>query len=84
VVGVRSGGLIEVVGDTGEAGVLVEYDDAEAMGIAIHRVLSDPDFAARLAQGGRARAESRFALDRMTNGYGDAMLDARRPVTHGR
>lgn len=84
VVGVRSGGLLEVVGETGEAGLLVDYDDAGAMGAALHRVLAEPELAEQLRLGGRARAEARFALDRMTSGYGHAMLDARRPVTHGR
>jgi len=84
VVGVRSGGLLEVVGETGDAGLLVDHDDAGAMGDAIHRVLTDPELAARLRQGGRARAESNFALDRMTSSYGQAMLDARRPTAHGR
>jgi len=84
VVGVRSGGLLEVVGETATAGLLVDCDDAAAMAAAIERVLSDPEFAGQLRQGGRARAESKFALDRMTTSYGDAMLDARRPVTHDR
>jgi glycosyltransferase involved in cell wall biosynthesis len=76
VVGVRSGGLLEVVGTTGDAGLLVEYDDAEAMGTAIDRVLNDPALAARLRVGARARAAEHFALDSMSKGYELAVLGA--------
>jgi glycosyltransferase involved in cell wall biosynthesis len=76
VVGVHSGGLIEVVGETGEAGLLVAYDDAPAMGQAIARVVHDPELARALGEGARVRAASRFALERMTAGYELAVLGA--------
>ena len=76
VVGVASGGLLEVVGGTTEAGLLVAYDDAEAMGTAIDGVLGDPALAARLRIGARARATAHFALDHMTTGYERVVLGA--------
>ncbi len=57
VVATRRGALPEVVGD---AGLLVEADDSEALAAALERVLTDQALATRLADAGRARA-ARFS-----------------------
>ena len=76
VVGVRAGGLLEVIGETGEAGLLVPPEDADAMARLIGTVLGDPALAARLRVGARARAESRFTLDAMADGYERLLREA--------
>src|SRR5205085_11985856 len=55
VVGYRAGAVEEVVGD---AGLLVDPDEPEALGDALLRYLSSPSLAAEL----RARAQARAAL----------------------
>lgn len=76
VVGVRSGGVREVVGETGEAGLLVDRDDAGAMAAAIGRILDDPLLAARLRDGARVRATTQFTVEQMTASYELATLAA--------
>lgn len=44
----------------GEDGLLVPVDDADALAAATRRLLDDPSLRARLAAGGRARAEADF------------------------
>jgi glycosyltransferase involved in cell wall biosynthesis len=73
VVGVRAGGLCEVVGDTGDAGLLVPHDDASAMAHALRDVLRDAALAARLGAGARARATQRFSLETMIDAYERAL-----------
>jgi glycosyltransferase involved in cell wall biosynthesis len=55
VVGSRAGGIPDIVHD-GENGLLVTYDDAEALAAAIERIVSDHGLAARL--GAAAAADS--------------------------
>ena len=73
VVGVSAGGLLEVIGEASDAGVLVEPENAEALGRGISRVLGDPALAARLSAGARARVEPRFTLDAMASAYEAAL-----------
>jgi glycosyltransferase involved in cell wall biosynthesis len=83
VVGVDAGGLREVVGETGEAGLLVPPDDVDAMTRSINAVLRDPTLAAPLRAGARARAAAHFTLDAMVVGYERALLAARAgPAPH--
>ena len=77
VVGVRAGGLREVVGEDGVAGVLVAPDAAEDMGREISRLLRDRELADGMGRAARARAVERFALDRMHEEYAQAAQDAR-------
>jgi glycosyltransferase involved in cell wall biosynthesis len=76
VVGVRSGGLLEVVGEDGDAGLLVAHDDVDAMAQSLTRVLEDPALAARLRAGARERATRLFAVDAMTDGYERTVIGA--------
>ena len=55
VVGTREGGIPDIVRD-GENGLLVPYDDAEALAAAIERILTDHELAVRL--GAAAAADS--------------------------
>ncbi len=76
VVGMRAGGLLEVVGDDGAAGVLVNPDDPAAMASAIRHLLTDQEQAARVGSAARDRARRLFSLDRMAAGYEDALRAA--------
>lgn len=76
VVGVRAGGLLEVVGTDGDAGLLADPDDPADMARAIERVLHDSRLSARLGAAARGRAQSRFALSTMIDGYERAALGA--------
>lgn len=55
-----AGAMAEVAGD---GGLVVPRRDAEALAVAIDRVLRDELLARRLAAAGRRRAESRYGLD---------------------
>jgi len=77
VVGVRAGGLRELVGDDADgAGVLVAHDDVDAMRNAIDEVLHDAVLAASLGDKACQRAAKYFALDRMADGYERVVLAA--------
>jgi len=76
VVGVRAGGLIEVVGEDGSAGLLVPPEDAAALASATANVLGDAALASRLGTGARARAASRFTLDAMADAYERMLREA--------
>ena len=60
VVASRAGALPEVLGTDGEAAVLVEPGDAEALAAQVGRLLDDPQERRRLGAAGRARAENRY------------------------
>ncbi len=61
VVATTGGALPEVVGTSGETGLLVTPDDPEALVVAIRRLLDDPELRASLGAAGRERAVSRFS-----------------------
>ena len=60
VVATTGGALPEVVGVSGETGLLVTPDDPEALAAAIGQVLDDPELRARLGANGRERVINRF------------------------
>lgn len=60
LVATTGGALPEVVGEDGVTGMLVHPGDAGALALAIGRVLSDPELAARLADNARRRVLERF------------------------
>lgn len=61
----RAGGIPEVIID-GECGVLADVGDPIALGAAISRLLRDTEFAARMRDGAKRRADE-FSLERMTD-----------------
>src|SRR5262249_50813680 len=67
VVSTRVGGIPELV-DDGRTGVLVDFDDEEAMAQALGDLLADPDLARGLRKAGRDRVEA-FSLERMADEY---------------
>ena len=79
VVGVRSGGLLEVVGDDGNAGILVSPENADALAQGIAKVLGDATLASRLSVGARRRAVEKFTLDTMADAYERALREACTP-----
>lgn len=76
VVGVNAGGLVEVVGTDGLAGLLVDALAPEEMAQAVMRLLSDTELTQRVRLAARERAQSRFSLARMSEGYERAVLGA--------
>ncbi len=60
VVATTGGALPEVVGTSGETGLLVEPNNPDALVSAIRRLLDEPELAQRLGANGRARVIERF------------------------
>ena len=63
VVSSRLSGIPELVLE-GETGLLVEQRDADALAVALERLLRDPARGTAMGQAGRARVETMFDLDR--------------------
>ena len=84
VVGMRGGGIAEIVVD-GETGLLAPPDDAAALAAAIERLARDPALRANMGRAGRLRAESLYSLPAHTTAmlrvYEQAM---ERPLGHSR
>lgn len=76
VVGVRAGGLLEVVGSDGVAGLLSDADDPLEMATAISRLLGSAELSGVLRLAARERAHSRFSLSAMGDSYERAVLAA--------
>jgi glycosyltransferase involved in cell wall biosynthesis len=62
------GALPEVVGTSGETGLLVPPDDPEALAAGIRTIMDDPELAEKLGQGGRARVLGRFTWEATARG----------------
>lgn len=67
VVAARVDGLPEVLGDDG--GILVAPESATALADGIRNVLGDREYAERVANAGRNRAQARFALERCVDDH---------------
>jgi glycosyltransferase involved in cell wall biosynthesis len=81
VVATTGGALPEVVGISGETGLLVPPDDPGALAGAIALLLDDPELRARLGAAGRDRVINRFTWQVTAAGTADcyqALLDGRR------
>lgn len=63
VIAARAGAVPELVRD-GETGLLVPYQDREALAAAIRSLIDDPALASRLGDRGRLRAETEFGFER--------------------
>lgn len=72
VVASTAGGLPEVVVD-GRTGLLVPTGDAEALALALSRIIKDQEWALALGEEGRRRA-ALFTVERMMRGY-EAVYD---------
>jgi glycosyltransferase involved in cell wall biosynthesis len=80
VVATTGGALPEVVGTSGETGLLVEPNDPDALVGAISRLLDDAELRARLGANGRARVMQRFTWEVTARGTAacyDAILAGR-------
>ncbi len=64
VIGTSAGGIPEQIGPSGEAGLLVEPRDPEALATALEQVIRSSELRARLAANARARAAELFREDR--------------------
>ena len=69
-----SGGAAEAVAD-GETGLVVDPTDVDAVVEALHRLLVDHDLRSRMAERGRARANSEFDYDRLAPRLAAAIED---------
>ena len=79
VVATTGGALPEVVGVSGETGLLVEPNDPDALVQAIRRLLDDAPLRERLGAAGRARVMERFTWQVTAKGTAacyDAILNA--------
>jgi glycosyltransferase involved in cell wall biosynthesis len=80
VIGSDVGGIPEVVG-SGESGMLVPPGDAKSLEAALEQLVTDPERRRTLGAAGRARAESVYSWDRVTEALEQVYEDAlRRPV----
>ena len=80
VVATTGGALPEVVGTSGETGLLVPPNDPGALAGAIARLLDDPELRARLGAAGRDRVINRFTWQVTAAGTAacyQALLDGR-------
>jgi L-malate glycosyltransferase len=85
VVATRVGGTPEAIQD-GVTGVLVPPGDSLALAGAIHRLLADPELAARLGHGGRQFVRRQFSMDAMvqaTEHLYHSLLEKRRRLPIG-
>jgi glycosyltransferase involved in cell wall biosynthesis len=80
VVATTGGALPEVVGTSGESGILVEPNNPEALVDAIRQLLDDPTARERLGKNGRQRVIERFTWQVTARGTAacyDAILNDR-------
>ncbi len=66
IVAVDSPGVRPLIAD-GEHALLVPPEDAASLSGAIHRLLDEPELAARLGTAARNRADGEFSLARMVD-----------------
>jgi glycosyltransferase involved in cell wall biosynthesis len=73
VIAADAGGTGELVGRDGSAGVLVRANDPAELAAAVSRLLTDSARRRELGAAARRRIESQFSLERMINGYEEAL-----------
>ena len=68
IVATRIGGIVELV-ENQRTGVLVEPDNARALGHAILDLIQWRSHSARLGRAARAEVETRYSWDRMISSF---------------
>ena len=68
LVATTGGALPEVAGNDGDTALLVPPGDADALAVALRRLLDDPDLRTSIAERGRARVLERFTWSRAAHG----------------
>jgi glycosyltransferase involved in cell wall biosynthesis len=76
VIATRVGGVPELLGADGEAGLLVPLQDADALTAALRRCAAEPGLRAQLGAAARDRIETRFPMSAMVDGYERAVVAA--------
>ena len=71
LVATRVGALPEIVGEDNSSGLLVPPGDAEALAMALGRLLDDPELRSRLGASGRRRVQDRFTWRAAAAGTAD-------------
>lgn len=74
VIASEIGGMAELLGPDGQAGLLVRPGDADALAEAIRRCAGDEGLRARLGAAARQRIEACFPVSAMVDGYERALL----------
>ena len=76
VIATRVGGVPELLGADGEAGLLVPPEDVAALAAALGRCAAQPELRTSLGQAGRRRIETQFPMSAMVDGYERAVQAA--------
>jgi glycosyltransferase involved in cell wall biosynthesis len=80
VIGVREGGIAEIV-DDGVTGLLASPNDPDDLAAKLRRLIDDPALCAQFGVAGRARAESHYSIEACAKGVLNAYEEAmQRPV----
>jgi glycosyltransferase involved in cell wall biosynthesis len=82
VVATATGGVSDVVGDDGVAGLLARADDPPDLERALSTVLDDAALRGRMAAAGLVRVRQRFDVERAATAYEELLAEvvARRPA----
>lgn len=75
VVGVRGGGIGEIVVD-GETGLLATPNNADDLAAKIRQLIDSPELCGKFGAGGRARAESLYSIEAYASGVLKAYEEA--------
>jgi glycosyltransferase involved in cell wall biosynthesis len=75
VVGVRGGGVAEIVSD-GETGLLADVNDPEGLAKHINTLLGDADLRERMGTRAKQRARSEYSIQRCAAGVRQAYCEA--------
>ena len=64
-----AGGIPEVLGDSGEAGLIFRRGDISELKQKIRQLIASPETRQQMGRRGRARAEQCFSVQKMVDGY---------------
>jgi len=68
VVGVKSGGIPDII-ENGKTGLLAEPEDSASLASTIEKILTDEDYAQKLADAGYKSAQEKFSSEAITRKY---------------